>query len=313
MKFSVAIPAYKPQFLKEAIESVQAQSFTDWELIIVDDCSPADLRSIVAPFLLDSRISHYRNEKNFGAIDVVDNWNRCLEYCTGDYVICMGDDDRLLPNCLEDLAGLIDHYPGLGVYHIQTEIIDETGRIIQVLKKRPEHESALDMMWHRWHDHWPQFIGDFCYSLPLLRKQGGYYKLPLAWCADDISAYRAACGGFGFPDGVANTQRPGFQYRQSALTLSSSDNTDVMAGAMVQACSWFMQRPDTELDDVHRRCCRSFYIEGIRDIVKSDIGRHPRRLYHWLSHRKMCNLSLLDIFYQSAKGLSRRALGLLEP
>ena len=66
MKFSVAIPAYKPQFLKEAIESVQAQSFTDWELIIVDDCSPADLRSIVAPFLLDSRISYYRNEKNFG-------------------------------------------------------------------------------------------------------------------------------------------------------------------------------------------------------------------------------------------------------
>lgn len=96
MKFSITIPTYKSRYLKEAIESVVSQTYTDWELIIVDDCSPEDLPSIVQPFLTDSRIRFYRNEKNCGAVNVVDNWNICLGYCTGDYVICMGDDDRLL-------------------------------------------------------------------------------------------------------------------------------------------------------------------------------------------------------------------------
>ena len=83
MKFSITIPAYRSQFLKEAINSVVNQTWQDWELVIVDDCSPEDLRSVVNPFLADSRISYYRNEKNCGAINVVDNWNICLSHCTG--------------------------------------------------------------------------------------------------------------------------------------------------------------------------------------------------------------------------------------
>ena len=310
MKFSVAIPAYKPDYLADAIASVAHQSYGDWELVIVDDCSPADLRAIAEPWLEDGRVHYYRNSENFGAIDVVDNWNRCLEYCTGDYVICMGDDDRLLPDCLNDLAEAIGRYPGLGVYHIRTEMIDESNRTIKVLEERPENESSLEMMWHRWHDRSFQFIGDFCYSLPLLRRHGGFFKLPLAWCSDDISAYRAARGGSGFSDGVANTLRPGFQYRQNALTISSADYTEVKVKAMVEACGWFMQELDARTAGRYRKECRSFYLHEIRDSVKNDIGRHPRRLGFWLRRRGDCQLSVPDILYQCAKGLVRRALRL---
>ena len=79
MKFSVTIPTYKSRFLKEAIESVVGQTYADWELVIVDDCSPEPLKEIVEPFLSDSRISYYRNEKNCGAVNVVDNWNRNIQ------------------------------------------------------------------------------------------------------------------------------------------------------------------------------------------------------------------------------------------
>ena len=96
MKFSVTIPTYKVQYLREAVESVVSQTYPDWELIIIDDCSPENLRAAVEPFLADSRISYFRNERNCGVVNVVDNWNICLSHCTGDYVICMGDDDRLL-------------------------------------------------------------------------------------------------------------------------------------------------------------------------------------------------------------------------
>lgn len=233
MKFSVTIPAYKAKFLYEAIDSVLKQTYDDFELIIVDDCSPEDLKSIVDKFS-DSRIQYYRNEKNCGAVDVVDNWNICLSYCTGEYVICMGDDDRLLPCCLEEYVKLIAKYPGLEVYHAWTEIIDENGTTVSLQEPRPEYEGGLSLIINRWKGR-NQYIGDFCYDTKALRKEGGYYKLPLAWTSDDITALRAAMKG-----GIANMQTLGFQYRKNSLTISRSGNYDIKLKAIFLERDWYL-------------------------------------------------------------------------
>jgi glycosyltransferase involved in cell wall biosynthesis len=235
MKFSVTIPTYKSRFLKEAIESVVSQTYADWELIVVDDCSPEPLKEIVEPFLSDRRISYYRNEKNCGAVNVVENWNICLSYCTGDYVICMGDDDRLLPNCLEIYKKLIEKHPTLNVYHTRTEIINEKGDVIDVQEERPEWESVLSLIWNRWAHRNKQFIGDFCYATEYLKHAGGYYHLPLAWGSDDITAAMAAK-----EKGIANTQAYGFQYRTNSQTItSSSDYAWVKLKATLTQYKWF--------------------------------------------------------------------------
>ena len=83
MKFSVTIPAYKVKYLKEAIDSVLAQTFHDFELIIVNDASPYDIDSVLSQYN-DPRIIYKKNESNCGAKNVVDNWNICLSYATGD-------------------------------------------------------------------------------------------------------------------------------------------------------------------------------------------------------------------------------------
>ena len=235
MKFSVTIPAYKAQYLKEAIESVTRQTYTDWELIIVDDCSPEDLYTIVEPYLADKRIRYYRNEKNCGAVNVVDNWNICLNYCTGDYVICMGDDDRLLPQCLEEYKRLIGQYPDLNVYHCRTEIINEHGEIVNLQEPRPHWESVLSFLWNRWDQRNKQYIGDFCYNTNYLKNAGGYYKLPLAWGSDDITAVLAAK-----EKGIANTETFCFQYRENQQTISSSiSNIKIKIEARVSQLNWF--------------------------------------------------------------------------
>lgn len=217
MKFSVLIPAYKSLYLKEAIQSVLAQTFRDFELVIVDDHSPEDLTSIVSGFD-DPRIVFSRNEVNCGAVNVVDNWNRCLERSNGDYVICIGDDDRLLPGSLQALSDLSGKYPGLGVYHLQTQIIDGNGDLLRDLPARPEFESASDAAAGRFTGR-EQFIGDFCFEAARLKSEGGFYKLPLAWGSDDISFFRAAAYA-----GVANTREVCFQYRETGCTLTSSAN-----------------------------------------------------------------------------------------
>ena len=216
MKFSITIPAYKQKYLYEAIESCLAQTYKDFELIIVDDASPEDLKSVVDRFQ-DSRIRYYRNEKNCGAMNVVDNWNICLGYAKGDYVICMGDDDRLLPNCLEEYSKLIDKYPDLDIYHGMTEIIDENSKVTNMQEARPEREGIYSMIIGRLRNCRMQYIGDWLFKRSALQQINGSVKMPMAWGSDDLTAYTIAKN-----KRVANTQIPVFQYRISSLTISNS-------------------------------------------------------------------------------------------
>ena len=110
IKFSVTIPAFKDKYLKETIDSVLAQTYPNYEVVIVNDASPYDLDSIVCQYD-DSRIRYFKNEKNCGAKDVVDNWNICLSHAIGEFVMCIGDDDKLTPRCLQDFAELIENIP----------------------------------------------------------------------------------------------------------------------------------------------------------------------------------------------------------
>lgn len=217
MKFSVVIPTFKVRYLKECILSILSQRYPDFEIIIVNDNSPDDIDEIVYN-ISDLRIKYYKNEIGFGAEHVVDNWNKCLEYATGDYIICMGDDDMLKPNCLQDLAELIDRFPRKDVYYSRTELIDEEGNVIEVTPLRKLEESVYEMIFNRWNGGC-MFIGDYCYRTDNLRSRGGFYRLPYAWGSDAISAYEA-----GIKSGIANTQEVGFQYRVNQQSISSTTN-----------------------------------------------------------------------------------------
>jgi glycosyltransferase involved in cell wall biosynthesis len=100
-KISVCIPAYNNEsFIAEAIESVLAQSFGDFELLVIDDCSLDRTRQIVASFATrDSRIVLLENSRNLG---MVHNWNRCLKVARGEFIkFLFGDDLLSAPNALE--------------------------------------------------------------------------------------------------------------------------------------------------------------------------------------------------------------------
>ncbi|MCH5175522.1 MAG: glycosyltransferase [Prevotellaceae bacterium] len=249
--FSITIPAYKSAFLQEAIESCLAQTYKDFELIIVDDASPEDIIGIVGRFD-DDRIRYYRNEKNCGAIDVVDNWNICLSYARGEYIICMGDDDRLPPCCLEEYARMIEEYPEIGLLHGWTEIIDEHSKIVELSAPRPLWESAYSVAWNRWENRHHQYIGDWCFSVEWLRRQGGFYKLPLAWGSDDISAIIGAS-----KNGVVNSQRPCFQYRNHSSTITNGGNVSIKMDAVRMEREWFekflSEKPADELDCIYHK------------------------------------------------------------
>ena len=95
---SVIMPSYNgEQYILETIKSVQNQTYTHWELIIVDDCS-TDLTEDVIRSVHDSRIRFYKNEKNSGAAV---SRNYALRKAHGKWIAFLDSDDLWLPEKLE--------------------------------------------------------------------------------------------------------------------------------------------------------------------------------------------------------------------
>lgn len=293
IKFSVTIPAYKDKYLKETIDSVLAQTYPNYEIVVVNDASPYDLDAIMSQYT-DERIRYFKNEKNCGARDVVDNWNICLSHATGDYLICMGDDDNLTPRCLQDFADLIAKYPELDLFHARSEIIDDDSNLVQVLELRPEWESVYSLIYNPRNSH----LGDFLFKTETLRRNGGFYKLPYGWASDDLTAFIGAAS-----HGVANTQEVGFQYRGNGLSISH-DMTCIEDKIMAyqKSVEWVQsfiadKHPDNEDDQRLIKLIvrdKDKYLHGqIDDMIEFDIRKQfVKRGLFWLKNRSRYDISL---------------------
>jgi glycosyltransferase involved in cell wall biosynthesis len=105
-RVSVVITAYnRPDFLKSAIESVMAQTFRDFELVVVDDCSPMELSGVVEKF--GAGIRFHRQERKGG---VSHARNTGVQIASGEYVAFLDDDDTWMPNKLHRQLEAIQGY-----------------------------------------------------------------------------------------------------------------------------------------------------------------------------------------------------------
>ena len=96
---SIIMPSYNTErFIGETVKSVLAQSYTDWELIIVDDCSTDHTDDVIQEFLSDDRIHYIKNEVNSGAAV---SRNRALKAARGRWIAFLDSDDLWLPDKLE--------------------------------------------------------------------------------------------------------------------------------------------------------------------------------------------------------------------
>ena len=99
---SICIPTYNgARYLEDCLDSALAQTFGDFELVIVDDGSRDATPEIVRRYSgRDARIKVWTNTRNLG---LVANWNRCVDLASGEWVKFLFQDDRLEPSCLEQM------------------------------------------------------------------------------------------------------------------------------------------------------------------------------------------------------------------
>jgi glycosyltransferase involved in cell wall biosynthesis len=130
-RVSIGVPVYNGEnYLAEAIDSVLAQTYTDFELIICDNASTDRTEEICRRYAdADSRIRYYRNPRNLGASA---NFGLTFELATGEYFRWLAHDDVLMPEYLERCVAALDREPGAILAQPLVGIIDAKGAIRSV-------------------------------------------------------------------------------------------------------------------------------------------------------------------------------------
>ncbi|HRY63217.1 MAG TPA: glycosyltransferase [Patescibacteria group bacterium] len=114
MKISVIIPVYnQTTFLPQALDSIIAQTYSDWEAIIIDDGSEIDIYSAISFYLSDSRFHYYHWEKNIG-VSAARNFG--VAQATGEYLAFLDSDDYWLPEKLTKQILMLQSFPAAAVY-----------------------------------------------------------------------------------------------------------------------------------------------------------------------------------------------------
>ena len=144
-------------------------------------------------------------------------------------------------------------------------------------------------------------------------KEKGFFYLPLAWASDDITAVRAA-----LPLGIANVYRPGFCYRRSNVTISSSADRRVKSEATLKELEWyknllFHSKPEDDVDKILVKLLNIYFSNHFKNKILgsyyADIFERPSHVSYWYKHRKVYYLSpriVLSSFLSSLRYNARK-------
>lgn len=214
---SFVMPAYKGQWLSSAVESILAQTYTNIELIVVNDCSPDDLDATMAQYD-DPRIRYYHNKENLGGKYLTKQWEHCIQFARGEYLVIAADDDIYAPTFAEECMRLAVEYPSAHLIRTCIRSVDEEGNELAVERFVPEGSrlvSQLEYIYAYREGHVFICMGNFVMRTSVL-KEKGFIDFPRALASDiAMSIMMAECG-------VACTPKPLFSFRHSTVHLSGS-------------------------------------------------------------------------------------------
>lgn len=143
---SIIMPSYNTApYIKKTIESVLNQTYTNWELLLVDDCSTDNTDEVLAT-IIDSRIRYFKNEKNSGAAV---SRNKALREARGQWIAFLDSDDLWLPEKLEKQIQFMEKNNYHFSYTNYVEI-DESGKMTGVKVTGPKKITKTGMFNYCW-------------------------------------------------------------------------------------------------------------------------------------------------------------------
>lgn len=305
MKYSFVLPAYKARFLKQSIDSILGQTYSDFELIIVNDASPEDLDSIVGQYS-DSRIKYYKNQVNIGRTGLVKQWNYSISLTQSDYIILASDDDIYDLEYLSKMNDLVDKYPSVDVFRPRVKYIDSNGDTTDIGGYLKEYCTGIEVL-----DAWVKgWIGSgipyYLFKREALMSIGGFADYPLGWFADDATILRLAANG------VVSTTDILFSFRVSDISITGRKNSAASLSDKILATKMFYEEVQ---DFLGRMDCDDSYSVDVKNSV---VKWFPPFMQNTKLYTELFNASILNVSrnlcvvsklsFVSKKTLTRRYL-----
>lgn len=228
-KYTFLLPAFKARFLKEMLQSIVSQTYSDFQVLISDDCSPEPINDICLPYLSDSRFSYVRNEQNIGGRSLVEHWNLLLEKCSTEYVILASDDDVYSPYFLEEIDNLVNKHSDSQVFRARVQRIDQDGKILIKEGLFDEYVDNLHFLIESYRNDFIPCISNYCYQTKSLKDIGGFVNFPLAWFSDDATNMLMS------KQGCINTNDILFNFRWSDSNITFAKLTSKQASKKLDA------------------------------------------------------------------------------
>ncbi len=214
-KYTFLLPAYKAEYLKEAISSLLAQTYSEFKVIVSDDNSPEDIKGIVDSFN-DNRIEYRKNEKNIGGLRLAEHWNLLLDLCDTEYLIVASDDDVYSGKFLENIDSLTIKYPLVNVLRARTQRINDSGEVTSQEDIFEEYQDRVTALHSMFCGNYIGCVGNYVFRTDALRQAGGFADLPYAWFSDMQTVISMQ------ENGQVNTNQILFSFRLSGINISTS-------------------------------------------------------------------------------------------
>jgi glycosyltransferase involved in cell wall biosynthesis len=150
-RLSIGLPVYNGEkYLKQAINSVLAQTYTDYELIISDNASTDRTKEICLEYAKkDKRIKYYRSKVNRGAAW---NWNRVFTLASGVYFKWVAHDDTMNADFIEKCINMLEKDPSIIICHCRNAVINKYDKLVgkydvgEITDSYKPHERFRDLL-----------------------------------------------------------------------------------------------------------------------------------------------------------------------
>lgn len=207
---SIVLPVYNGEkYLSLSIESIIAQTYENWELIIIDDCSTDNSAMIAKEFAeKDSRINYYKNEVN---LKLPKGLNKGFSLSKGEYLTWTSDDNLYLPEALEKMVSTLKSEKTDFVF-ATCDVIDADGKVVEIIKAPKEYKKSIIAS---------NCVGAcFMYTRKVYETIGDYN--PDLFLVEDYDYWLRIFGKFD----VSNIEETLYQYRWHDGSLTSTERTE---------------------------------------------------------------------------------------
>ena len=219
MKFTIGLPVTKTNYLKETLDSISKQTFSDYELVIRNNAASPELKdevkTICSDWLEKENVVYTESKEQ---LKIADNFNEIVKVAKGEYITILSDDDIIQPQFLEEFNQMAEKYPNVDVLHCRVKIINQDGELIQYTELCPEFETLPDFLYHRLIGVRNIYLSDFVVNTKALQKIGGFPVKSQGWGVDTLTWHLMGNNGFAY------ASKPLLNYRVNTANFSNNRN-----------------------------------------------------------------------------------------